>query len=171
MEDELKNFRLSDKVKAKLKDKAWIREELARGKSVQEILGFSAEAMEAFYHVALKLIENQRYKDSIDAFSFLSTLNPERGDYWMGLGIAAQLSQDFDTAINAYELAAYCDMENPAPYFYLAKCLFAIHDRKSALDAILLAIDYCGENHNYAELKKQAIAAKETLLKIENRGE
>jgi hypothetical protein len=54
---------------------------------------------------------------------------------------------------------------SPVPYFYLAKCLFAIHDRESALQALNLAIESAGELEEYTELKQQAEMAKEILLK------
>ena len=55
--------------------------------------------------------------------------------------MSTQLCHEYEAAIDAYELAAICDISSPIPYFYLAKCLFAIHDRESALKALDLAIE------------------------------
>lgn len=166
MEDELGDFKLSPKIRAKLKNKDLIRKELQDGKSAQEILGFSNAAMKKFYDAASKLLEHNRYSDAADAFLFLVTLNPHGHDYWMGLGIATQLNKNYEAAIDAYEMAAYCEVHNPTPYFYLAKCLFAIHDRNAALEAFNLAIEYAEEDDRFEELKKQAIAAKKLLVKM-----
>lgn len=167
MEDELSDFRLSPKAKAKLKNKALLRKELAEGKTAQEIIEFSDEVMAKFYGAAYKLFEHKRYKDAANAFLFLATLNPYNHEYWLGLGMASQLSHDYEAAIDAYELAALSDITSPVPYFYLAKCLFAIHDRESALQALDLAIEAAADIEQYATLKKEALAAKTLLIQNE----
>ncbi|WP_068468119.1 SycD/LcrH family type III secretion system chaperone [Candidatus Protochlamydia phocaeensis] len=165
MKDDLSEFRLSKKVKEKLKNKKLLQKELAEGKTAQEILGFSDSTMAKFYGAAYQLFEHKRYVDAANAFLFLATLNLHNHDYWLGLGMATQMCQDYEAAIDAYELAALCDISSPVPYFYLAKCLFAIHDRESALQALDLAIETSNEFEEYAELKRQAQEAKRILLK------
>lgn len=165
MEDELKDFRLSPEAKAKLKNKKLLKKELAEGKTAQEIIGFSEEVMAKFYAAAYRLFEHKRFKDAANAFLFLATLNPYNSEYWIGLGMASQLIQEYEAAIDAYELAAMSNIENPVPYFYLAKCLFAIHDRESALQALDLAIETANDIPAYQELKHQAEAAKVLLLR------
>jgi len=167
MNDDLSEFKLSKKAKAKLKNKKQLKKELAQGKSAREIMGFSEEAMAKFYAAANRLFESRRYVDSADAFLFLVTLNPYRHDYWLGLGMATQMCQNYEAAIDAYEMASICDIGNPIPYLYLAKCLFAIHDRVSALQALDLAIESANDIEEYAELKKQAITAKNILISSE----
>lgn len=167
MEDNLNEFKLSKKVKAKLKNKKFLEKEFSAGKSAQEILEFSEETMAKFYKAAYTLFEHKRYSDAANAFLFLATLNPHNHEYWLGLGMATQLDHDYEAAIDAYELAALCDISSPIPYFYLAKCLFAIHDRESALQALNLAIETADEIPQYSEIKKQAELAREMLLKHE----
>lgn len=165
MQDDLSEFRLSEKAKAKLKNKKLLKKELAEGKTAQEIMGFSDETMSKFYKAAYLLFEHKRYQDAANAFLFLATLNPHNHEYWLGLGMSTQMRQDYEAAIDAYELAALCDISSPIPYLYLAKCLFAIHDRESALQALNLAIETAGDLEEYAELKRQAEMAKDILLK------
>ena len=164
MEDELKDFRLSRKAIAKLKNKALLKKEIAAGKTAQEIIGFSDEIMAKFYGAAYQLFEHRRYSDAANAFLFLATLNPHNHEYWLGLGMASQLAHGYEAAIDAYELAAITNIESPVAYFYLAKCLFAIHDRESALQALDLALELAGDSQEFAELKGQAEAAKILLL-------
>lgn len=166
MDDDDIGFQLSKKAKAKLKDKEWIKKQIAKGKSPQELLGFSDEAMSKFYAASYKLFEHQKYKDAANAFLFLITLNSYNHDYWLGLGMSTQLLQDYEAAIDAYEMAAICKLESPVPYFYLAKCLFAIHDRESSIQALDLAIEYAGDDFEFMELKNQAIAARSLLLEM-----
>lgn len=165
MDDELADFKLSKKAKLKLKDKEKLKKELAAGKTAQQIMGFTDEAMAKFYGAAYRLFEARHFRDAANAFLFLVTLNPYNHDYWLGLGMATQMNGDYEPAIDAYEMAAICRLESPVPYFYLAKCLFAIHDRESALQALELAIEYSGEGLEFSTLKQQAIAARDLLLK------
>lgn len=164
MDDDLNEFKLSNEAKAKLKNKKLLQDELSEGKTAQEMMGFSDVTMAKFYHAASQIFEQQRYDDAANAFLFLSTLNPQHPEYWLGLGMATQMRHDYEAAIDAYELAAICDISNPVPYFYLAKCLFAIHDRQSALQALDLAIETAGESDEYQEIKYQAEMAKKILL-------
>ncbi len=159
MKPDPKEFRISKKAKEKLKDKKKLHEELASGKSAQEVMGFTDEAMAEFYKAACQLMEHRRYVDAANAFLFLATLNAYQHDYWLGLGMSTQLYGDFEGAIDAYEMAAICDVDNPVPYFYLAKCLFATHERDNAREALKITIEYCGTHPHYHELKEQAIVA------------
>lgn len=161
----MKEFEIPREIKEKLKDKNNVLQQLEMGTSVQEMLGFSEDAMEKFYTVASSFIENKHYADGANAFLFLVVLNPNHYDYWLGLGLATQHCGEYEGAINAYEMAAICNIENPLPYFYLAKCLFAMHDRMSALQAIDMAIEYAGEQQDNEALYEKALAAKELLLK------
>lgn len=167
MNDDLSKSLISDKAKAKFNDQKQILKLLADGKTPQQLVEFSDELMAKMYHVAYLLFEKKRYQDAADAFLFLSTLNSQNHDYWLGLGMATQMCHLYEEAIDAYELAALCDIASPVPYFYLAKCLFAIHDRKNALEALELAIETAGDQEEFAELKNQAEHAKEVLLKDE----
>ncbi len=165
MEDDLSDFKLSKKAKAKLKDKNKLKKDLAAGKTAQEIMGFSDEVMAKFYRAAYRLFENRHYSDAANAFLFLVTLNPYQHDYWLGLGMSTQLNGDYELAVDSYEMAAICRLDSPVPYFYLAKCLFAMHDRESALQALDLAIEYSGDSSQFQDLKEQAETAKNLLLK------
>lgn len=168
MHDDLSEFRISKRAKEKLKNKKLLKKLLAEGYTAQEILGFKDEALAKFCEAGYRLFENRRYKDAANAFLFLVTLNPHQNDYWIGLGMSAQMLGDFESAINAYEMAAICDIENPIPYFYLAKCLFAIHDRDSALQAFDLAIEYAADITEFQDIKEKAIEAKKLLLKADH---
>lgn len=163
-DDDLGEFKLSKKVKTKLKNKPLLKKLFAKGKSAQEILEFSDETMVKFYQAAYKLLDHHLYLDAANAFLFLVTLNPYNHDYWLGLGMSSQFCHDYEAAIDAYEMSAACKIDDPTPYFYLAKCLFAIHDRKSALMAFDLAIEYADYQEEYTDLKQEAEKAKKILL-------
>lgn len=158
-------FIIPHAVAEKVRDRAFLHNEMSQGKLGQEILGFSESVMGQFYVAALHIFEEKRYADAVDAFLFLSTLNPEHYDYWLGLGASLQHCNDYEGAVDAYEMAAICQIDCPVPYFHLSKCLFAMHDRASSLQAIDLALEYSEFRDEYADLHRQAKAAKELILK------
>ena len=165
MKDDLSDFNISKKVKEKLKNKKLLKKELAAGKTAQQIMGIDNETMAKFYGAAYRLFEHQRYVDAANGFLFLVTLNPYNHEYWLGLGMATQMNNDFEAAVDAYEMAAICELDNPIPYFYLAKCLFAMHDRDSAKQALDLALEYSEDRPDFEQLHSQAQAAKDILGK------
>lgn len=165
MDDKLRGLALTPAVRAKLKNKELLLEQLRAGDSAQQILEISDATMEELYKTAYQLSEHKRYAAAAKAFLFLVTLNPYEFNYWLSLGIASQMCGEYEAAIDAYEIAAIYQLENPMPYFYMAKCLFSIHDRESALEAFNLAIEYADNNVEHAEIKRQASVARETLLK------
>lgn len=166
MFDDLNEFRLSSCIKEKLENRASLKEALAQNIVPQEILCLSDICMANLYKTASHLFEMNHFQQSADAFLFLATLNPHVYEYWLGFGMSMQLSSEYEIAIDAYELASLTDLTSPVPYFYLAKCLFAIHDRNSALEALNLAIEIADDNEDFLELKSQAESARELLGRV-----
>jgi len=156
-------FDLPDKMRAKLKNRTELKKQLAAGLSPQQILAISQETMETFYEAAYQLLLHQRYNEAAHAFLFLVTLNSYDARYWTGLGLSSQFCQEYEGALDAYEMAAICDIDDPTPYYHMAKCLFALHDRESALAACNLAIEYADDMPQFETLKKEAIKAKKIL--------
>jgi type III secretion system low calcium response chaperone LcrH/SycD len=157
------NFTISPTALKHLSDKNWVQKQLSDEMSVQNMIGFSDETMDQFYAAACHIFENKNYDDASKAFLFLVTINPYHYDYWLGLGAATQHCHDYEAAIDAYEMAAICQLDNPIPYFHLANCLFAMHDRDSALKAIEMVLEYSTGNDEYTDLRQKAIAAKGVL--------
>lgn len=162
-------FQISKSILEKFQDKKWLKNQLVAGKRVQELIGFSDETMDQFYTKACHLFENKNYSDSSNAFLFLVTVNPYHYDYWLGLGAATQHCNQYEAAIDAYEMAAICQLDNPIPYFHLANCLFAMHDRDSALQALDLVLEYSQDIDAYDDIRRKAISAK-TVLAHEEEG-
>lgn len=115
------------------------------------------------YIGAKELFDHQKYLDAADAFLFLVTLNPQNDQYWMGLGTALQMCGEVDGALQAYEMASFLQTNDPTPYFYLAKCLLDLNDREATLQALDIAIEYCGDHLEYAALKEEALQARRLL--------
>ena len=158
---------LTNNLQAILKDRKGFKESFRQGQPPQALLHLSNEEMAQFYQAAYSLFQRHAFKEAADAYLFLVALNDQNHDYWVGLGMATQMLGNYEGAIDAYELAATCELDNPVPYFYLAKCLFAIHDRENALEAIELALEYSADRTSFEELYRQAQAAKKLLEQVE----
>lgn len=165
MKDEINEIKINKKVQLKLKDHSYLLNQLMLGKQVKDILEFSPPTLLKFYQTAYRLLTQHKSKEAVSAFTFLVTLSPDQSDYWRGLGMALQLSHSYEEAIDAYEMAAIYRIEDPWPYFYLAKCLFAIHDRKSALQALELCLMYAEEAPEYEDL---VIETQKAMLTLKN---
>lgn len=161
--DYSKDVEFSHKVRKKLKDKDLLIEELRDGKNGKEILEVTEKIMEKWCHEAYLLIKEKKYIEASCAFLFLVALSMEEEKYWLGLGMSFQFMHDYETAIDVYEMAALCDINNPEPYFYLAKCFFAIHEKENALRAFDMVIEMAEENPQYAEIREQAEHARSLL--------
>jgi type III secretion system low calcium response chaperone LcrH/SycD len=148
-----------------LHNTTWVKNELAADKQVRELLHIKPEVIAELYGYAYQLFQQQKYLEALHAFLFLTFIDTQQYDLWLGLGMALQMCQHYETAIDAYELAAVCDIENPVAYFYLAKCLFAIHDHPSALEALEMAIGFAEGQDCYRDLLHQALAAKQSLVR------
>jgi type III secretion system low calcium response chaperone LcrH/SycD len=157
---------LSKQLLDKLADKPAMIHMLREGRSAQNLWEFSDQMMEKLYLAAHQLLENKKNEEAVNAFVFLVTMNPIHSEYWLGLGASLQRCHEYEAAIDAYEITAIYSLGHPLPYIYLAKCLFAIHDRTSALQALELAIEYTEGHEEFAELKKEALHAKEMLLHL-----
>lgn len=165
MSKKIKEFEIPKGNLKKIVNRDWVKKQLIAGKKIQDILELPDSTMDKFYLAACQLFENKSYHDAADAFLFLVTVNPYHYDYWIGLGASTQHCNEYEAAIDAYEMAAICQLDNPIPYFHLANCLFAMHDRESALQAIELVLEYSEDNDSYDELRHKAHAAKAVLEK------
>lgn len=160
-----REFRLSDFCKRRLQDGSALEHLIATGESVQSLTGYSDATMAKLYEVSRRLLSEKRYPDAADAFLFLASLNPRNSTYWIAFGMASQMLGQFETAVDAYELAVTDGIENPIPYLYLGKCFFALHERENALEAFSLAIEYADDHPEHNELKQIATTARDLLLR------
>lgn len=156
-------YKIPEEAIEKLKDPEIIRRQIEEGKTFQEVLGYSVEAMEKFYQIAYNLFQQQEYQKAADAFVFLTTLNPYVHNYWLGLGMAEHLDGGYQGALLAYAMAILTDVENPVTHYHSATCYRALSDRQSALLSLEMAIRCAGDKPEHANLKEQALSAKAAM--------
>lgn len=161
----LEDYHFSENASKLMTDPKSLLHQLSEGKNFSEILGFDQEILSHFYRVAYELFQKKQYADALDAFLFLTSIEPSNFDFWIGLGMTIQVQGRIQLAIDAYEIAALIDLENPIPYFFLSKCFFAIHDRASSFEAIELALEYSNGKLEYSQLNQHAEEVKQMMLR------
>lgn len=160
---ESEEFKIPEIGREILNDPLKLQQQIASGKTFQEIVGYSDETMSKFYRAARRLFEKQRYEESSDAFIFLTTMNPFVHHYWLGLGMSEQLMDEHFGALIAYNMAILIDKENPIPHYHSATCHKALHDFENARICLDHVVSLAADRQEHSQIKQQAIAAKQSL--------
>lgn len=139
-----------------------VRDALISGAPLFQILGMDATVIEGRYALAHQLYSAGKYSDAETVFRWLSVYANTEEAHWMGLGACRQALENYDGALEAYQMAAlYSSLEDPAPFYYSAICLLKQGKREDA-SVSLQAVLALG-NANNAE-HKTLIDKAETVL-------
>ncbi len=116
------DYLISDDKRREIQDGDKMFEILAHQQTLQAVFGFADDVLLDMYEVAFGLFEQKRYSECIDAFIFLTTINPNVSSFWLGLGSALQMEARLDEALAAYRIAITKDPERLDSYLYAARC-------------------------------------------------
>lgn len=172
----LERFVISDEVMEQLTSGDVIDEQMAEGKTIQQIFGFEDDVALVFYEAAASILEQKRIQDAINGFVFLTTLNPYVPSFWMGLGMSHQLNNEYDAALFSYGMALSIDGTQIYPYIVVAQCCMEMRDFEQA-DSIIDAADKYAREHQDDEFSAKLIgdakAAKAYIWekKMKSKGE
>jgi len=164
--EELEPFLMQEAAFPVLADPERLLGAIAQGATLHELLGFSAGAMRSFYRTAAHLIEEARYKDARDAFTFLSTLAPQISEFWDGLGIACFYLQEYDGAVEAFTQEAELEPESINGFFMLARTLAEVARFDEANAILDRAIAYAGEHKTEPWAGELIESAEETKVLV-----
>jgi type III secretion system low calcium response chaperone LcrH/SycD len=139
-----------------LSSNAFNHENPFENQSLQESLSISSETMHIFYESAYEFHQRSELEKARSLFRFLIFLNPNRVDYWMGLGLCFFMEGRIQDARGTFEIARALDPSNPESYFFLARCLFMLGSYEEALK-----ISYDAEN--FSKKKANAPCLQATL--------
>ena len=157
---------ISQATMERLKNKQQLLEWLEQGKSLQDIFGFSDEALIEFYEAAKKIFEQKRFCEAIKAFTFLTNLAPNVPAFWLGLGIAQQNNKEWEQAILSFQAAYELEQINFIPYKLCIECLIEIGNEKDAIITLDLAEKYADEHSEDPRsviLKQESEIARKAL--------
>ena len=154
--DSFGEFLIPKEALERIKDPLALKRSVEEGMTLQEIFGYNDETMEKFYGAAYNLFQDKQYQEAANAFVFLTMLSPFVANYWLGLGMAEQMLEEYEAALTAYAMSIMLNATNPIPYFHSAKCLFAINEPDRAVSSLELAVEHSAELSEYEIFKKQA---------------
>ena len=113
---------------------------LQEGKCFQDVLGWSDTRMNDLYDCLKELNTQQRWDDAIDAATFLLSVNPYIGPFYLEAGFAYQNKQCIEEAISLYSLATLHNVDDPQAFLYLVTCYQTLGDSKNAIKSLESAI-------------------------------
>ena len=151
--EHLEQFRIPEEAVSRMNDTGFLMKELALGKTLQEIIGYTDAQMEDFYQVAVRVFREGRYDDAEGIFTFLSTLNPNVYAFWLGLGMCYQLKEEYEQALLVYTCASDVDLAMPLPDYYRAGCFSLLQDTTKAIHSLESALLKCGDKGEFRDLK------------------
>jgi len=169
----LEEYIIDEDCIEKINDSDVLMEYIKEGRPLQQLFGFSNETTVEFYEAAKSILEQNRYEDAINAFTFLTTLNPYISDFWLGLGMAHQQNNDFDKAIYAYSVGFKLKGGKIFPYSLAAQCCMEIKDYEQALKIMEQAEIYAeehAEEEDTRKLKKDAKKGRRYILQEQKKG-
>lgn len=115
----------------------------------------SSDRTEELYQYGYHLYNHGKYAESSEFFQALTQLDPHDYDHWVGLGAAKQMQQLYQEALVAYTTASILKSTDPALYFHMANCCFALKYIEQGLKALDAAESLA--NNNQALISQLAI--------------
>ncbi|MBO4300542.1 MAG: SycD/LcrH family type III secretion system chaperone [Desulfovibrio sp.] len=138
-----------------------VRDALIRGEPLYRILGMKKGMIEARYALAHQLYAAGKYEDAETLFRWLTAYANDNEAHWLGLAACRQALENYDGALEAYQMAAlYTSLEDPAPFYYSAICLLKQgkpEDAKVSLQAVLTLGDKNNAEHKAIMDKAEAV--------------
>jgi len=132
---------------------------LETGTSLGALNGYSREEIEATYHLAYNLYQQQRNDQAKTLFKFLTLHEHADTRFWLGLAGACQRLGEFESAVGYYSHLAVIDATNPLHAFRAGECFMAMNDWAQAQKAVEGVTALCealaDEGIDYSELLKR----------------
>lgn len=156
MEAEAKKIAASlDLPEDKLED---VRNALISGVPLYQIYNMKESVITARYALARQLYVAGKYEDGETMFRWLCTYAHENKDHWMGLGACKQAQNDYEGAMNAYQLAAVTSLlKDPTPFYYLGLCALKLNNQEAAKTALATVL-VLADQPEHAQILSQAKA-------------
>ena len=108
-----------------------------KGATAGPAVGISRDKLENLYALGNGLYTSGNFKDAHVIFQALCIYDSNDYRFWMGLAGSRQAMEDYEKAIDAYQMAAVAtSLHNPEPFLYAARCLLKLGRKEDAIVAI-----------------------------------
>lgn len=136
---------------------------ILNGATVAEASGISQDTLESLYALAHGFYTSSNYHDAQVVFQALTLYNPGDYRFWLGLAGCRQAQGQYESAIEAYQMAGVASqLKNPEPFFHAAHCLVKLGRREDAESALQGVLEIGAADPRYESVRHRAAA----LLKL-----
>jgi type III secretion system low calcium response chaperone LcrH/SycD len=122
----------------------------------KDVFGFNSAQLESIYNYGYQAFQSGKYKDALNFFVFLRSMDPGDYRYWFGIAACHQHLKNYSRAIAHYYICTYLEPENPVPYFHMYDCYLSQNMLPQAYNALVELIDTARDQEEYSELKERA---------------
>ena len=140
-----------------------IVEMLVEGADAATIRGLDETQLEAIYGLGSLLYEQGKFEQAEQVFAWLCREKPVSARFLKALGAARQMMGRYQSAIDAYGLAAVLNLEDPAPSLHAAECLIHIDEFERARNALDAAEEQAQGKAQHAETTEKIATLREAI--------
>lgn len=155
--------KLSEKQKKQQIDA--LQKVMINGMKPKDAMGFDDNVMEYFYDYAYNLYNSGNFETALKAFQFLHILDPESSRYLFGMAAAHHKLKNYLEATEAYYACTILDASSPMPFYHMSDCFLEMNAPYDAYFVLSSAIERCGSDPQYAQLKSRCEATMTCLKK------
>lgn len=137
------------------------------GQTIAQVKGLSRDDLEVLYAYAFRFLANGDLRKAEDGFSYLCLIDPLVAKNHYCLGVARQMQEKWDMAVDDFARFCALDATNPEGYLRIGECLTAKGDQVAASQAYNVALREARKGNGPANAVEQV----ERAIAILNKGE
>lgn len=149
-----------------LSDSTKWENEISKGKTLQEIIGFTNEDLARFYDIGNELFKRKSYDNASHIFLLLTQLNPAISAFWISLGASEEGCGELQNAIYAYVFGAELDENAIGTYLQIAKCFVLLNQREQAKEILLQTIERTKDFDHLKDIKSRSEIMLKALREV-----
>jgi type III secretion system low calcium response chaperone LcrH/SycD len=135
------------------------------GQTIAQVKGLSRKDLEVLYAYGFGFLANRTPKKAEDVFAYLCFIDPLEAKNHYCLGVAHQMQQQWQMAIDDFGRFCALDATNPEGYLRIGECLVALGDRDEAREVFDVALKEARKGHGPKNAVEQAELALASLDK------
>lgn len=132
---------------------------------LQDEFGLSDETMMRCYTYASELLTAKQPKEAGDIFLVLTFFNFRIAAFWVGLGIAEENRNEYQSALIAYLMALEVHPDDLDPALFGASVLVQLHEKDKALLLLDQALEQAANDKKYDIFRSKVIDIKQRILR------
>jgi tetratricopeptide (TPR) repeat protein len=132
-------------------------QEVREKHSLPEAIGLTAADLDEIAAVAVKLYEEGKLKSSLKLLEGLTSLCPEKPEYWSAVGGVLTRLERYEEAIPILTVALRMDSNNTAALVNRGECFIAMAENEKAAADLQRAIDLDPGQHDPASNRARQI--------------